>query len=204
MATKLFQTTQHPIHMHTMTTAMPSTGTTAPITLFVGFIALPKLTQPEKDLLDQHQGCYKCQVFYTGHFSCTCSNERPTLEECKKVTTMHALCAKAIFGADMHEDYIDEDFMDSDEFNEYVDPLPTLLLPEHFWWNCCIDAPFTCAPSLIRVLIDHGAFPVLISEDTVELYSLIPHKLFKPFAVSTTFVSGQPRAELYFYHNTVD
>jgi hypothetical protein len=160
-AAKLSQTTQRPSHTHTMTTAPAAMGTTAPTASFVGFVALPKLSQPKKDLLDQHQGC-KCHTFYTGHFSRTCSNERPTLEACKKVTAVHALRAKAaafdacntpvvttVFGADMHEDYIKEDFVDSDEFNEYVDPLLTLPLPEHLWWNCCIDAPFTCAPSPI-------------------------------------------------------
>jgi len=132
-------------------------------------------------------------MFYAGHFFCICSNERPTLEACKKVTTAHVLHAKAafdtcntsvvgaVFGADMHEDYINEDFVDSDEFNEYVEPLPTPLLSDHLWWNCCIDTHFTCALSLIQALIDHGASLVLISEDTVELYSLIPCKLFKPF-----------------------
>jgi len=53
-AAKLSQTTQYPAHMHTMTTAMTTSNTTAPTTSFVSFITLPKLTQPERDLLDQH------------------------------------------------------------------------------------------------------------------------------------------------------
>jgi hypothetical protein len=36
---------------------------------------------------------------------------------------------------------------------------------------------------------------VLISEQTVKLYGLVPHKLFKPFTVSAAFVSGQPCAD---------
>jgi hypothetical protein len=100
-----------------------------------------------------------------------------------------------VFGAGLQEDYVDTDFVDSNEFDEYADPLPSFLLPDHLWWNCCINAPFMCAPSPIRALINHGATPVLISEDTVELYGLVPCKLFKPFSVSTTFVSGRPKAE---------
>jgi hypothetical protein len=93
----------------------------------------------------------------------------------------------------MHEDFIDEDFVDSDEFNEYVEPFPISPFPEHLWWSCCIDAPFTCALSLIKALIDHGASPVLISEDTVKLYRLVPRKLSKPITVSAAFISGQPK-----------
>ena len=78
MATKLSQMTQCPAHVHTTTTAMTTLNTMVPTTSFVGFITLPKLTQPKKDL-DQHQGCYKCRMFYARHFSCTCMNKRPTL-----------------------------------------------------------------------------------------------------------------------------
>jgi hypothetical protein len=45
------------------------------------------------------------------------------------------------------------------------------------------------------VLIDHGASPVLISEDMVELYGLIPCTLFKPFTVSAAFVFKQPKPQ---------
>ena len=188
-------------------TSGAATGSSAPSPL-VGFIALPKLTQPEKDLLDLHQGCYKCRTFYAGHFSRTCTAERPSLDACKKVTAAHALRAKAafekastpvvaaIFDTGLDEDYMEEDFVNSDEFNEYVSnptasPLPDL--PDHLWWDCCIDAPFTCAPSPIRALIDHGASPVLISENMVELYGLVRRNLFKPFAVSAAFVTGESK-----------
>jgi hypothetical protein len=127
----------------------------------VGFIALPKLTQPEKDLLDLHQGCYKCCIFYAGHFSHTCTTKCPSLDACKRVTTAHALKAKAafeksttpvitaVFDTGLNEDFVDEDFVDSDEFNKYVPLSDIAPLPEHLWWDCCIDAPFTCVPSLI-------------------------------------------------------
>ena len=185
-----------------------STATAANNTLnLVGFVAIPKLTQPEKDLLDLHQGCYRCCTFYAGHFSCTCTADRPSLETCKKVTAAYAAKAKAafekkstpvvaaVFGEDMDEDFTDEDLVDSNEFNEYVPPQPIPPLPEHLWWDCCIDAPFTCPPSPMRVLIDHGAPPVLISDDTVELYGLVCRTLFKPYAVSAAFVPGQATAK---------
>jgi len=171
-------------------------------------MALPKLTQPKKDLLDLHQGCYKCCTFYVGHFSHTCNNECPTLDACKKVTIAYALRAKAtfekasalmvatIFNTGLDDNYIEEDFINSDEFNEYVSsPTAPLLpdLPDHLWWDCCIDAPFTCTPSPIKALINHGTSPVLISEDMVKLYGIAHRTLFKPFAVSAAFITGQPK-----------
>jgi hypothetical protein len=209
-AAKLSQTNQRTVNMHTTTmntTAPAPSGNASASTSFVGFFALPKLTQAEKDLLNLHQGCYKWRTFYTGHFSRTCPNDRPTLDACKKVTAVHASHAKAtfdahttpvvatVFGADIHEDFIYEDFVDSNEFDKYVKPSPACPLPDHLWWSCCIDAPFTCAPSPIQALIDHGASPVLISEETVELYGLVSHKLFKLFSISAALVSNRSKPD---------
>jgi hypothetical protein len=188
-------------------TSGPSATGSNSYTPMVGFVAIPKLMQPKKDLLDLHQGCYKCRMFYAGHFSHTCTAERPSLETCKRVTTVHAMRAKAayekstapvmaaVFDTGLDKDFVNEDFVNSDEFEEYVPPYKLSSLPEHLWWNCCIDAPFTCAPTPICTLIDHGAPPVLISEETVEIYGLIRRKLFKPYAVSAAFILGQPRAQ---------
>ncbi|KAF8236977.1 hypothetical protein L208DRAFT_1250070, partial [Tricholoma matsutake] len=205
-AMKHTQSTNHNMSSNTATTTqyIPSSSNTA-LTPLVAFIAIPRLMQSNKDLLDLHQGCYKCWTFYAGHFSCTCTADCPLLEACKKVSIAHTARVKtifksksmpvvgAIFGNDMDEDFIDEDFIDSDEFNECT-PSPLPPLPEHLWWDC-IDAPFTCAPSQIHALIDHGAPPVLISEHTIELYGLVPHTLFKPFAISAAFIPGQSIAK---------
>jgi hypothetical protein len=191
----------------TTQTSVTSTAGSGSYTPMVGFVAIPKLMQPKKDLLDLHQGCYKCHIFYAGHFSCTCTAKHPSLETCKRVTTVHAMKAKAayekltapviaaVFDTGLDKNFVDEDFVNSDEFKEYISPYKLSSLPDHLWWECCIDAPFTCAPTPIRMLIDHGAPPVLISEDTIEIYGLVHHKLFKPYAVSAAFVLGQPRAQ---------
>jgi hypothetical protein len=101
----------------------------------------------------------------------------------------------AVLNTGLDENFVDEDFVDEDEFEEYVPPYKLSSLPDHLWWDCCIDAPFTCAPTPICVLIDHGASPVLRSEDTIEIYGLVCCKLFKPYAVSAAFILGQPRAQ---------
>jgi hypothetical protein len=194
----------NPMPTQTSVTSTAGSGSYMPM---VGFITIPKLTQPEKDLLDLHQGCYKCRTFYARHFSRTCTAKHPSLEMCKRVTTVHAMRAKAayekstapvmaaVFDTGLDENFVDKDFVDLDEFKEYIPPYKLSSLPDHLWWDCCIDAPFTCAPTPICTLINHGAPPVLISEDTIEIYGLVHHKLFKPYAVSAAFVSGQPRAQ---------
>jgi hypothetical protein len=59
--------------------------------------AVPKLTADERALLMTHQGCLKCRVFYAGHFADKCSAERPSIEQCKKVTKENAIKAQAAF-----------------------------------------------------------------------------------------------------------
>jgi hypothetical protein len=79
------------VNAHTSNNSSGSTAASNIPALLVSFVAIPKLTQLEKDLLDIHQGCYKCRQFYAEHFSRTCNNERPSLDACKKVTSAHAL-----------------------------------------------------------------------------------------------------------------
>jgi len=70
-------------------------------------------------------------------------------------------------------------------------PLPSIppspSLPSHFWWNCHLDAPLTCAPTPVKALIDSGSPPVLISEECVELYGLVPRHLHKPLSVTGVY-----------------
>jgi hypothetical protein len=159
----------------------------------------PKLTQAEKTLLEEHLGCFRCRVFYAGHFGPDCTlapNERPSHEACKNVTLANALKAKAAFEknqgttvvAAVFDDDSDEgDFvLGDDETDEYVSH--NLSFPSHLWWNCCIDAPATCAPTPIRALIDHGSTRVLISSEFADIMCLPRLKLFKSLSVSGAFV----------------
>ncbi|KAF8237027.1 hypothetical protein L208DRAFT_1174513, partial [Tricholoma matsutake] len=162
-----------------------------------------KLTQAEHDLLRAHKGCFHCRFFYAGHFVPDCPlGSRPTLEACKNVTLAEALKAKAafegmgatmvvaVFGAESDDDSFE---MSEDEASEYVNQ--PFSLPSHMWWDCCIDAPLTCAPTPIRALIDHGSPPVLISSELVDVMGLVHCKLFKSFPVASAFVNGQRSAD---------
>ncbi|KAF8219177.1 hypothetical protein L208DRAFT_1342593, partial [Tricholoma matsutake] len=167
---------------------------------------LKPLTDDEKTLLRQHMGCYKCRVFYAGHLGCNCTNPRPTLEDCKKVTAMKAAYDKiqaasqttsttvaAIFEADaVFEDSESngdsDDFMDVNKVDEYV--TSPFTLPQHLHWMCCIDAPAICAPTPVEALIDHGSSPVLISSHLAKILCLTAKPLFKPLSVSGAFTKS--------------
>ena len=79
-AVRMVNSSNCPQPQTTPSTSATMTKTPTPTSMnnavpIANFIALPKLTQTEKDLLDLHQGCYKCRIFYAGHFSRTCNGE---------------------------------------------------------------------------------------------------------------------------------
>ncbi|KAF8226401.1 hypothetical protein L208DRAFT_1302210, partial [Tricholoma matsutake] len=183
----------------TTPTPTPNIAYTTPLKL---------LTDEEKTLLRQHLGCYKCHIFYAGHLGQNCTNPRPMLDDCKRVTAANAAKAKAaynkiqaashaatttvatIFEADAvfkdsKSNGDSEDYVDANEIEEYV-PL-SFALPQHLHWTCCIDAPDTCAPTPVNALIDHGSSPVLISSELADILCLTARPLFKPLSVSGAF-----------------
>ncbi|KAF8235872.1 hypothetical protein L208DRAFT_1254475, partial [Tricholoma matsutake] len=178
--------------MAVLANTMNTTNATQPVT--------PKLTQVEHDLLRAHHGCFRCRLFYAGHYAPKCplgTNGRPTAEACKSVTITAALKVKTPFEgkgstvvATVFEDGEESDDFEitGNEANEYVQ---TPRLPPHLWWNCCINAPLTCASTPICVLIDHGSPPVLISSELIDVLGLPRRKLFKLFSVSGALVNGQ-------------
>jgi len=118
--------------------------------------------------------------------------------------------APTIIAAILNEDSDDDlygdhgfpalDMSDGFEPYEYVPPpvpnVPSLSstvlspLPAHFWWDCGIDGPLTCSPTPVKALIDTGSPPVLISEECIELYGLVPHRLHKPLSVTGAYSAG--------------
>ncbi len=56
--------------------------------------SLPSLTTPEKQLLNEHQGCYKCRRFYAGHMSGSCPNGFPKPDNYVALTREMALAAR--------------------------------------------------------------------------------------------------------------
>jgi len=84
---------------------------------------LPKLTEAEKKLLDEHEGCNRCRIFYAGHRSMNCplkaTDSWPSGENYRTLTLAMA-CAAAprvpagfVNSTDKVEGYTDDD-TDSD------------------------------------------------------------------------------------------
>jgi hypothetical protein len=90
----------------------------------------------------------------------------------------------AVFEEDVNNEDSDE-FVDANEADEYMPP--SLSLPPHLVWTCCIDTPATCAPTPMKALIDHGSPAVLISSTLAEILCLTPRPLFKTLLVSGAF-----------------
>ena len=107
----------------------------------------------------------------------------------KRQATTHIA---AVFEDSDNEDYFEE-CEERGEGDEYV-PHP-FDFPEHLQWTCCIDAPFTCAPTPISALIDHGSPPVLISSSLIEILGLVPKPLFKPLSVSAAFTKEKRKPD---------
>jgi len=62
------------------------------------FTRLPKLTENEISLLNQHDGCRKCRRFYAGHRSDKCLNGFPSGDNYKPLTSADAEAAKKRLG----------------------------------------------------------------------------------------------------------
>lgn len=105
----------------------------------------------------------------------------------------------AVFDDSKEEDYFDVDMI-ANEGDECVSDL--FMLPQHLKWTCCVDVLFTCAPTPIEALIDHGCPPVLISSKLVEILGLVPKKLFKSMSVSGAFTKEKrnPDSRLLLSH----
>lgn len=181
-------------------TVPPSSSSVPP----PAFPRTPPLTDDQKLLLMEHNGCFRCRVFYADHISRSCTELRPSPDTLKNFSVATAEKAKAdhlkkqakivavVFGSG-EATFADNDAHSSDHFtsdsdpeegDEYVFSPPPI---SHFWWDCCIDGPLTCAPTPLRALIDHGAITALISCDTADLYGLRRRPLQEPLSVSGAF-----------------
>jgi hypothetical protein len=152
----------------------------------------PKLTEPERKLLFEHEGCLRCRTFYAGHFSSQCTSAASG-ENYKPRTIQDALRAKALKTtrpppvASITEvatdggsaiDLVAAIFPDSmtadhtlSEGSEpsfaSVSTAPPLKV-KHLLWDCVLTRPSDHTTVKTRSLIDSGAHMVLIRPDLDE------------------------------------
>ncbi|KIK36119.1 hypothetical protein CY34DRAFT_95004, partial [Suillus luteus UH-Slu-Lm8-n1] len=158
------------------------------------FTRLPSLTDEERQLLRDNDGCFKCREPFVKHSSANCSKGFPDGATYKPITAATIAAKKAkksakdvVAAVEVEESHTVAVVMpsavlgngsDSDE--ECVAPLQT----SHLRWECCVDGPAVSSPVVVSALIDHGSSLVLIDETLVNTLGLRRRQLQKPVPVT--------------------
>ena len=134
---------------------------------------LPKLTDAEKKLLDEHEGCNRCRKFYAGHRSNNCplktSDTWPSGENYTTLTLAMARAAPHVPAGFVTSTSKVEEYMD-DDTDSYVSPpidLPPFTIP-HLFAPLDVTGPLiTSFPLSIHAMLDIGCPSTVISESLV-------------------------------------
>ncbi|KAG1761950.1 hypothetical protein EDD22DRAFT_894206 [Suillus occidentalis] len=117
------------------------------------FTRLPRLTDDERQLLRDNEGCFKCREPFVQHSSNNCPEGFPNGATYTPLTAASISAKKspmpsAVLG------------YESDSSEEYVAPFTTL----HLTWDCPVDSPVISSSVVVSALIDRGPPTVLIDE----------------------------------------
>ncbi|KAF8169369.1 hypothetical protein BJ912DRAFT_839887, partial [Pholiota molesta] len=151
--------------------------------------SLPKLTDEEKRLLDEHEGCRRCRIFYAGHRGDNCplkeTNSWPDASKYKPLTSAMALAAKP--GAKR----LPDGFYDDDTYAPPLDDPPPFTMP-HFWATFVATCPSDPNSNISqKSLLDLGCPSTVISGRLVDKLGL--HRLPLPEKEDNlSSLSGQP------------
>ena len=163
---------------------------------------LPLLTDEERKLLRENEGCFKCRLPFQTHQTYNCPNGFPDVATYKTITaeTVRRLAkkpapatkAKASVAAVDCEELVAVvmpsaalgDGSDSDE--ECVFPFSR----PQFLWKCHVNGPLVDLPLEVDALIDNGSSLVLIDEGVVTRLGLRTRELHKPVSIGTAFSSS--------------
>ena len=189
-------------------------------------VRLPALTDTERTLLNEHDGCTKCCRFFAGHHSQSCPNGFPAGKGYKTLTAMDAMTAKkakavakAVTKAVATTTASTETVNSDNEISATVAILPDSpseynsdsdedwdmsrrdvsppLHCKHLVWHCQIHSLIEDFPVKTRTLIDNGTL-VLIPPDLVDCLGLKKHKLHKPEIVDVAFSNQKKKTVLYY------
>ncbi|KAG1810476.1 uncharacterized protein HD556DRAFT_1223852, partial [Suillus plorans] len=159
------------------------------------FVRLPPLSDIERQLLRDNDGCFKCWEPFAGHNSAACQNGFPDGSKYKALTAASIASKKSkqktgvIAAVDVEDENSNTVAVvmpsaalgnGTDSGEECVAPLQT----PHLRWNCLVDGPSVTSPVTVSALIDHGSALVLIGEELVAKLGLRRRKLHKPLPVS--------------------
>ena len=192
----------------------------------------PRLTDDERRLLHEHEGCLKCRKFYIGHRANACT-EMANGKDYKVRTLQDALRAKALRGGGSqhapvasvtetaekndapapdlvaavfpHAASIHADTSSSEASETSITSVShaTPLKGRHLVWTCRVNNPTDRVSVKTLALIDSGAHMVLIRPDLVKRLNLKSFPLDQPERISVAMGSADRIDELTHY-TTID
>ena len=136
---------------------------------------LPKLTDAERALLrvTEHDGCFRCRLFYAGHRSSNCPNSWPNAATYKPLTQSMALAAApasvkpAITTGAALANTDSEEERDYDTSDTYV-PMPVPFTVPHLYASFEVTGPLIeDFPVPVKALLDIGCPSTVISDALV-------------------------------------
>jgi len=178
---------------------------------------LPKLTDAERTLLFDNEGCLKCRRFFVDHRSANCPNEFPSGTNYKTLTSDDVKSARrktsnpvasiaessrgsgilpiaAIMPPTNDSAVLEGD--SSDLSKDSDDSVSTHSVPfsiPHYRWKCAIDGADSLDRVNVDALIDNGSHTVLIRDDLVENLKLRRRKLHEPMNISLAVSDSENR-----------
>ncbi|KAF8989419.1 hypothetical protein BDQ17DRAFT_1547591 [Cyathus striatus] len=137
---------------------------------------LPRLTDTEKKLLHEHEGCARCRRFYAGHRSDTCPMKKMnTWPDATSYVPLSEAMAKAavpriVVGAARASSLAEVEDEDTDS---YVLPVPNSFSTLHFYADFSITGPSISEfPITVSSLLDTGCPSTVISAALVDKLGL--------------------------------
>jgi hypothetical protein len=170
--------------------------------------ALLKLTDAERTLLFNNEGCLKCRRFLVNHRSPNCPNDFPPALNYKTLTAedVNAACRKtgktiatvadtsrgsgSLPIAAIMPPTNDSAVLEGDSANlskDSDDSVSHHSVPfsfPHYRWRCAVDSVNLLDRLEVDALIDNGLHTVLIHDDLTERLGLCQQKLIDPMNVS--------------------
>lgn len=150
------------------------------------FVRVPPLTEEERALLRENDGCFKCREPFAKHTTATCNNGFPDGATYKTITASSIAAKKAkktgntvaaIEVANTVAVVMPSAALgNGTDSEECVAPLTTPLL----LWDCFIDGPASDSSTRVSALIDDGSAAVLIDEEFALKLGLHRRKLPSP------------------------
>ncbi|KAG6895964.1 hypothetical protein C0993_008933 [Termitomyces sp. T159_Od127] len=174
-------------------------------------IKLLRLTDDEKKLLAEHQGCTRCRTFYCNHprspDACPmkASNSWPDPKTTKTLTLAMALAAKlkTVTGLAYIEPASEDEARDDDTDDSYTyaptfsSPEPPLSAP-HMMVTLEVTGPaISSSPLSIHAMLDNGCPSTVISNDLVKTLGLQRFRLHKSEDNLTSLTKNALRCKEY-------